>query len=66
MMTVYVLTYAVGMYSGHKELIGIYDTPEKATKAKEKDMRERGRFEWNFTTTPIQINKTINEVYMEW
>lgn len=66
MMTVYALEYACGFESGFRELIGLYSANEKAEEAKIKDIKKNARFEWNYKITPIQIDKAINKVYVEW
>lgn len=65
-MTVYAVIYTVGFYAGHKELIGIYSTEDKAKAKKQADMKRNCRFEFNYSIKPIEIDKTVNEVYQEW
>ena len=65
-MTVYAVTYTVGFYAGHKELIGIYSTKEKAEAKKQLDIKQHCRIEWNYSIRPIEIDKTYNAIYQEW
>lgn len=66
-MTVYAVIYTVGLYSGYKELIGVYSTIEKAERMKQLDMKYHAiRSEWGYSIIPIEIDKTVNEVYQEW
>lgn len=65
-MEVYALTYTVGYYSGYKELVGVYSTKDKAEKAKQFDMKQNGRNEWNYKINPLHVDKTVKETFMEW
>lgn len=66
-MTVYALVYTIGLYSGYKELIGVYSSKDKAESMKKLDMKQHGiRNELGYSITPIKIDKTVNEVYQEW
>ena len=66
-MTVYAVIYTVGLYSGYKELIGVYRTIEKAESMKQLDMKHHSiRSEFGYSIKPIEIDKTVNEVYQEW
>lgn len=67
-MEVYVLTFEVGLSSGHKDLIGIYATEEKAEEALERHMRMRkycyGRY--HYSINEIELNKEVNITFAEW
>ena len=65
-MTVYAVIYTIGISSGHKELIGVYSTEDKAEEMKQANMKRNGRNEWHYSIEPIKIDKTINKVYQEW
>lgn len=66
-MKIYAVIYTVGLYSGYKELIGVYSTTEKAERMKQLDMKHHAiRSEWGYSIIPIEIDKTVNEVYQEW
>lgn len=65
-MKVFALTLTIGISSGYKELIGIYDTPEKAEEQKEKHMKKNGHAKHHYKIEEIEINKTINNVFIEW
>ena len=65
-MTVYALTYEVGISSGHEKLIGVYSTIEKAGEIKQKDIKCNGNMEWHYHITPIEIDKTVNKTIREW
>lgn len=65
-MQVYAVTYTVGFYAGHKELIGIYSTAEKAIQAKQADMQRNNHNPLGYAIKSIEIDKTVNEVYQEW
>ena len=66
-MTVYAVIYTVGLYSGYKELIGVYSTIEKAESMKQLDMKHDGiRNERGYSIEPIEIDRTVNKVYQEW
>lgn len=66
-MIVYAVTYSVGLYSGYKELVGVYSTIEKAESMKQLDMEHHSiRSEFKYSIKPIEIDKTVNEVYQEW
>ena len=65
-MKVYVLIFTIGLSSGYKELIGIYDTTERAEEIKEKHMKKNGHANHHYKIEAIEINKTINNVFMEW
>ena len=65
-MKIYAVTYTVGFYSGHSELVGIYSSVDKANTIKQLDMKQKCRNEWNYSVTPIEVDKTINETYKEW
>lgn len=65
-MIVYALKCSVGISSGYNKIVGIYSTREKAEEAKAKDMRKTVFSEWHYKIIPIEIDKTINETYVEW
>ena len=66
-MQVFVLIYTVGYDSGHKKLIGLYSTEEKAKSAKMADMHKNPiNMECGYSITKIEVDKTINEVFVEW
>ena len=66
-MIIYALTYTVGLYSGYKELIGVYSSKDKAEKMKQFDIKRHGiRNESGYAIKLIEIDKTVNEVYQEW
>ena len=66
-MTVYALVYTVGLYSGHKELIGVYSSRDNAERIKQIDIKQHGmRTEFGYSIKAIEIDKTVNEVYQEW
>ena len=65
-MKIYAVIYTVGFYAGHKELIGIYSSEDKAEKMKQADMKRNCRNEWNYSIKSIEVDKTVNDVYMEW
>lgn len=65
-MTVYALTYKVGISSGYENLIGVYSTIEKADSIKQKDMKCKANMEWHYHITPIEIDKTVNKTIREW
>ena len=65
-MKVYAVIYSCGYESGFKEFVGMYSTEEIAKSAIKIDLLKNPRFEWNYTITPITIDKTVNEIYEEW
>lgn len=66
-MQLYALVYTVGLYSGFKELIGVYSSKDKAEKMKQLNMKSNGiRSERGYSIHPIEIDKTVNTVYQEW
>lgn len=66
-MTVYALIYTRGLYSGFKELVGVYSSKEKAERMKEVDIKQHGmRVDFGYSIKPIEIDKTVNKVYQEW
>lgn len=65
-MKVFALIFTVGLTSGHTELIGIYDSKERAEEIKRKHIKENAHAEHHYKIKEIEINKTINEVYREW
>ena len=66
-MKVYVLTYTTGCSTGYEEFIGMYSTKEKAEEAKANEMKKVFRnWETDFSIKEIELDKTYNEVYMEW
>ena len=65
-MTVYAVIYTVGFFTGHKELIGIYSSKDKAEIMKQVDIKRSCRIEWNYSIKPIDIDKTVNKIYQEW
>lgn len=64
--TVYAVLYACNYASGYKELIGVYDTKQRAEEARNQDIEQTVRPVWNYAIKPITINKTVNITYMEW
>lgn len=66
-MKVFILTYTKGLSSGYTEFIGMYSTKEKAEEAKANEMKKAFRnWESDFSIKEIEIDKTYNEVYIEW
>ena len=65
-MKVNALIFTIGLSSGYKELIGIYDTTERAEEIKEKHIKKNGHAKHHYKIKEIEINKTINNVFMEW
>ncbi len=65
-MKVYALIFTIGLSSGHKELIGIYDTTERAEEIKEKHMKKNGHAKHHYKIEEIEINKTYNTIFNEW
>lgn len=65
-MTVYAVTYTIGLSSGYSELVGVYSTEDVAKEMKQADMKRNCRNEWHYSINPIQVDKTVNKVYQEW
>ena len=67
-MKVYVLIYKVGISSGYHELIGIYDSMEALERGREQDKKEYYccRISGDYEIEEIDVNKNINDVFLEW
>lgn len=65
-MVVYALKCSVGISSGYNKIVGIYSTRERAEEMKTKDMKQAALSEWHYKIIPIEIDRTINETYVEW
>lgn len=65
-MKVYALIFSIGISSGYKELIGIFDSIGKAEDSKNKHMKKYSHAEHHYKIKEIEINKIINDVFMEW
>ena len=65
-MKVYILTFEVGISSGHKELIGIYESEEKVEEALTKHMWKYGFNRHDYYTTEIELNKEVNITFADW
>lgn len=65
-MKVFVLVFSVGLYSGHKDLIGIYDDYDKAKEALNKDMEQSYCSRNHYSIHEIELNEEVNITFAEW
>lgn len=65
-MNVHVLTFEVGISSGHKELIGIFETEEKAEEALGRHMRKYCYSRHDYFIKEIELNKEVNITLADW
>ena len=64
-MNVYVLTFEVGLVSFRKELIGIFETEEKAEEAAEKHGKKYCYNRRHYLIKEIELNKEVNITFAE-
>lgn len=65
-MTVFALVFSIGLCSGHKDLIGIYDDYDKAKEALNKDMVDSSFFRHHYSIHEIELNEEVNIKFAEW
>ena len=65
-MEVYLLIFTVGLSSGHKELIGIYDTWDKAEEQRNKHMQKNAHAKHHYSIHEIELNEEVNIIFAEW
>ena len=65
-MKVYALVFEIGIMSGHKELIGVYSTIEKAVENKKRHQKKTYDSDRHYSINEIEIDKTVNVIYQEW
>lgn len=65
-MKVYALIFTIGISSGYEELIGIFDSIEKAEKFKSKHIKKYAHAEHHYSIKEIELNKEINYTITEW
>jgi len=65
-MILYILTFEIGLSTSYKELLGIYDTKEKAEEASE---RHRAKYLFDrrcYHINEIELNKDVKVTIVEW
>ena len=65
-MKLYVLTFEIGISSGCKQFLGIYDAEEKAEKMKEKHYLKHGYFKDYYNINEIELNQEVDITFAEW
>ena len=65
-VNVYILTFEIGISSGYKQLLGIYETKEKAEEVLEKHMRTNFSSRRNYFVNALELNKEVNITISEW
>ena len=65
-MTVYALIFEIGISSGYEELIGMFDSTEKAEESKSKHMKKYAHAEHHYSIKEVELNKEINYTITEW
>ena len=65
-MKVFALTCKIGLSTGHKELVGLYSTKEKAEEAKQDEMEKTIRGEWHYSIKEIEVDQLLKIIYDEW
>ena len=65
-MTVCVLVFTMGISSGYKELIGIYDDWDMAKEALDKHMKKGAHGIHHYSMHEIELNTEENIIFAEW
>ena len=65
-MKVYALVFTIGISSGYKQLIGIYDDWNKANEALDKDMKICCHANHHYSIHEIELNEEVNITFAEW
>lgn len=65
-MKLYVLTFEIGIVSGCKRFLGIYDAGEKAEEAREKHIQRNGYFRDCYFINEVELNKEADITFAEW
>ena len=65
-MNVYLLVYTIGIESGYKELIGIYETEEKAEAAADRHRNKLGWSRRDYVIKEIELDKEVRIIFAEW
>lgn len=65
-MNVYALVFTIGISSGHRELIGIYNDCDKLEEAMNKHMQQHYYNRQHYSVHEIELNKEENIIIAEW
>lgn len=65
-MKIYALIFEIGISSGYEELIGMFDSIEKAEEAKSRHMQRYAHAEHHYSIKEIELNTEINYIITEW
>lgn len=65
-MKVYALIFKIGISSGYEELIGMFDSKEKANESKNQHMKKYTHAEHHYSIKEIELNTEINYTITEW
>lgn len=65
-MALYVLTFEIGISSGSKYFLGIYDTEEKAVQAQENHILKYGWMREYYIISEVELNDEVNILFAEW
>ena len=65
-MKVYALIFEVGISSGHRELIRIFDNATKAELSLKAHIKKYGYRAYHYSIKEIEINKEINYTIADW
>lgn len=65
-MEVYLLIFEVGLSSGYKKLLGIFETKEKAEEIMEKHMKKHCYSKHHYSIKDVEVNKETNIIFAEW
>lgn len=65
-MKIYALIFKIGISSGYEELIGMFDSTEKAEESKSKHMKKHAHAEHHYSIKEIELNTEINYTITEW
>lgn len=65
-MKVYALIFCIGISSGHKELIGLFDSAVKAEISLRSHIKKYGYMAYHYSIKEVEINKEINYTLADW
>lgn len=65
-MNIYAAVFTIGLSSGYKELIGVYDDRDKAEESINKHMRKDYYNRDHYSIHEIELNKEENITFAEW
>lgn len=65
-MNLYVLTFEIGISSGVKYFLGLYDTEDKALQARENHMQKHGYMRDYYIISEVELNREENILFAEW